>query len=182
LTGSRTPQQKNAERQRADITKRVLTACRTVIREVKSGYDASSGRYRYPHNDGRLTEAEVLRRAAVDKNTIKAPYHQHSRTRIRRVVSWTKRRCEGQTATGKSDGPTALEAAQLERETYAQLYASLEALHEALEERHAEALKREHGYRDTIAKLEERVASLTALLARVSSAHFGANVIQMDNW
>jgi hypothetical protein len=59
----------NALQQRAGVERAVKTALEEIREEIKS-YGS------YPHNKGRVSQAEILRRAGnVDKKTLRAPYH-----------------------------------------------------------------------------------------------------------
>jgi len=80
-----THQEVNATRQRAAIG----LAVRSALDAIRADIDAFGF---YPHNRGRISQAEVLRRAGrIDKKTLRAPYHAELRQLISGFVLSHKR-------------------------------------------------------------------------------------------
>ncbi|OJX77438.1 hypothetical protein [Magnetospirillum sp. 64-120] len=128
MTASVNHQQLNADRQRAEVRRRVQDAMAVIRAEI--GPDGA-----YPHNKGRITIAEVLRRAGgVDKNTLKASYHQALRSEVEAFVASFSPEREAKPSPSAPQGPRhdlerlaqALVAAQVVRDEALARVAELE--------------------------------------------------------
>jgi hypothetical protein len=88
MTASSKPRRNGAARAKDDINDRVTKAMRAIERDIAESYDPKTGFYRYRPNKGRLSVAEVLRRAGnVDKNTLKQPYHARLKEDVDQFVA-----------------------------------------------------------------------------------------------
>ncbi|QNG47080.1 hypothetical protein [Sphingobium yanoikuyae] len=93
-------QERNAARQRDEIRAKVARTVWGVRREIERSRDPITGRSRYVADKGngvrecRFSRAEFLRRADIDKNTLKKPYHASSLRAVDRLVRWVKERCD----------------------------------------------------------------------------------------
>lgn len=136
-------QQINALRQQDEIRRRVAEGCRLIRAEILSSYDPSRGIYYYSHNKSNLSEAEILRRCGVNKNTIKKPYHKRTRRAITRLSLWAKSKFAATDAhdRSKKSSRSELRLAWAERDDIAEKLAVVEYLLQQSEEENRE-LKR----------------------------------------
>lgn len=159
-----------AERQRRRITEKVIKARAEVIKQVKNAYDPELARCRYlvlvdggNVTERRFTEAEFLRRAGIDKNTIKRDYHQASRRKIERLIRWVHAKCAPPAllmagplpnpSTQSATRPSKLRLVELERDALAERFAILEL-------EHSEALAANRRLRREIEQLQQEVKTV----------------------
>jgi hypothetical protein len=161
-----THQERVAESQKANVTVRLNMAFLAIKKEIIASYDPQTCRYCYPYNSGKLSEAEILRRAQVDKNTIKRDYHSESRTELRQLVTWAFKKCAdpSKTQSGKTTGRSVLKDAIREREDIAQRYGLIEFRLSDNQVQLADALRREDRHLERIGELEKQIASYIEIL------------------
>lgn len=74
--------------ERPSIEQRVTEAMKRIGLEIQQSYDPATGFHGYPHNHGRISIAEVLRRAGrVDKNTLKETRYTDLKKRVDNFVA-----------------------------------------------------------------------------------------------
>lgn len=160
-----TPQERNAANQRDRVRRAIAQAAVMIRAEIRASYDPESGSYRYGKNGGRVSEAEVLRRAGkIDKNTVKQPYHAKSRKTLRRLVEWAERKCVADDTGLVTNRKLKQEADREEIAYLKQLLATSEVRRDIAEDA-ANAAKRNE--KDAVAKAlmaEREVERLTQLL------------------
>lgn len=70
------------------IEQRVVAAMRSISKDIQAAYDPATGFHGYPPNRGRISIAEVLRRAGgVDKNTLKEERYAKLRGLVDKFVA-----------------------------------------------------------------------------------------------
>lgn len=74
--------------QKETIEQRVVAAMRSISKDMQAAYDPATGFHGYPPNRGRISIAEVLRRAGgVDKNTLKEKRYAKLRCLVNKFVA-----------------------------------------------------------------------------------------------
>jgi predicted RNA-binding protein YlqC (UPF0109 family) len=130
---------------------RVLAALRTIEAEIAE-------RGTYPHNDGKVNQVEVLRRAGVGSSTLRNPHHHETRDIVEDWLAQLKQR----------GAPTSKLAARAAKQDKIHWYEeqlkllSAEALKWRLQ---MEALEKENQ------ELRERITTFTAERGKVIGIH-----------
>jgi hypothetical protein len=82
-----------SDKAKNDVDTSVRAAMATIKKDIDGCYDVKTGFHSYAPNRGRMSIAEVLRRAGgVDKNTLKEGYHKDLRTDVLAFVAAQKAR------------------------------------------------------------------------------------------
>jgi BMFP domain-containing protein YqiC len=145
----------NADRQRADVHRRIEAAIASMRSDLESRM--RGGEKSAPW---RVSRNEVLRRAGkIDKNTLKRPYHKDLKCK---VDAFLKEAAALQTL--RSEKLNTIESEQPSLNHYAQMLAAAQITRDSARQE-AEALRRK------VAELEAEIANL-----RLVATHFQAGI------
>lgn len=159
------PSKISASNQQERVRRKIIAAVLTIKSEILAQYDPSTGLYRYNKNSGRVSEAEVLRRAGgIDKNTLKRSYHYKSRATVRRLLNWADRKCN---CDRQEPGPVENEATpQAQIAILTELLGAAEARMDIAELAAESAIRHEQAASEKILALEVEVRRLREIIVQ----------------
>lgn len=155
------------------VTGKIAQACADIRREINATYSRETGQCHYPRNRGIVGTAEMLRRASVDKNTLKRPYHAHSQVRVRRIVAWAAAKTQRVTVEKATNGArlSQLKSAIRCRDEFAQRCVAIEYCLLETERKLGESVRRENDQLDRIRELESKLTRYLQILVRLDPDH-----------
>jgi hypothetical protein len=168
----RNPQQAVADAQKDSIRTHLEEGMRRIADDLERTYDPKSGFSNYPANRGRISVAEVLRRAGgIDKNTLKQSYHAETRAAVRAFVAQAQTRC---CAHAKADA-TARQEERKQEEDSIERYAQL--LY-AAEYKRDEAIAMVQRLQGELAAKDRRIEELEQAVIKLQGLS-GGNIIKL---